>query len=234
MEAETRTFDYKIFFKSSEYQFDYSVTISNDNYQHPPPVKEKPEWCALEYKKCPNCTLSGIWHTECPLALRLIPFVELPSCNSYDEVHAEVEFDGMKVTLDTSAQEAFSSLLGLVMATSGCPHTEFFKPMAWYHRPFSSPDEAMYRACTTYLFSHFVHQGDSQQDLSFDFLKVVYQNIHTINVHIASRIKNYLETDSAINAIVLLDLITKDLPIAIDEDLEEIKNMFSSHQQIYK
>jgi len=149
-------------------------------------------------------------------------------------VHAEVEFDGMKTTYDTSAQEAFSSLLGLVMATSGCPHTEFFKPMAWYHRPFSTPDETMYRACTTYLFSHFVHQDKSQQTLSFDFLKVVYQNIHTINVHIASRIQNYLETDSAINAIVLLDLITKDLPIAIDEDLDELKKMFSGHQRIYK
>ena len=98
--------------------------------------------------------------------------------------------------------------------------------MSISYRSFKSP--------TTLLSLFFFHQGGSQQTLSFDFLKVVYQNIHTINVHIASRIKNYLETDSAINAIVLLDLITKDLPIAIDEDLDELKKMFSSHQQIYK
>jgi len=234
MTGETKTFDYKIFFKSSEYQFDYSITLSDEDYQHEAPAGEPPEWCALEYKKCPNCTLSGIWHTQCPLAVRLVPFVQLPSCNSYDEVLAEVELDGMTITYETSAQEAFSSLLGLVMATSGCPHTEFFKPMAWFHRPFSSPDETMYRAFTTYILSHFLHDNNRQAELSFDVLKMVYHNIHTINVHTASRIKNYLETDSAINAIVLLDLITKDLPIAIDEDLEELKKLFSGHKLIYK
>lgn len=233
MDIEEKTFHYNIFFKSSEFEFDYSVRITDENFEHDPPVGDVPEWCELEFKKCPNCTLSSIWHSHCPLAVRLIPFVKLPKCNSYDEVHAEVEFDDKKITYDTSAQEAFSSLLGLVMATSGCPHTSFFKPMAWYHRPFSSPEETMFRACTTYLFSYFIHKLEQQEEVSFDALKVVYHNIHTINVNIAARIQNYLKTDSAINAIVLLDLITNDLPIAIDEDLSELKRLFLSHKTIF-
>jgi hypothetical protein len=147
-----------------------------------------------------------------------------------------VEYEDKLISYDTSAQEAFSSLLGLIFATSGCPHTLFFKPMAWYHRPFSSGDETLFRACSTYLFSWFIHHRDQSdpKKISFETLKSVYQQIHTINVHIAARVQNFLKTDSAINAIVLLDLITKDLPIALDEDLTEMKHLFESHRPLFE
>ncbi|MAR92489.1 MAG: hypothetical protein SV765_07745 [Pseudomonadota bacterium] len=234
MSIEHKSIRYQIFFKSRDYEFDQSVDLDDETYEHAAPAEEIPEWCNLEYKKCPNCTLSPIWHPHCPLAVRLIPFVKLPACNSYDEVRAEVTMQNKTVIAETSAQEAFSSLLGLVMATSGCPHTRFFKPMAWYHQPFSTPEETMYRACTTYLFSNFIHKGKNKnKDFDFEALKRIYQNIHQINVHIAARIKNYSETDSALNAIVLLDLITNDLPIAVDEDLSELKKLFYSHRNLF-
>lgn len=233
MSHEEKTIRYQIFFRESEFMFDHTVAVQDDKFEHEPPQSEIPDWCRLEYKQCPNCTLSPIWHKTCPLAVRLIPFVNLPECNSYDEVEAKVTMENKTVLAETSAQEAFSSLLGLVMATSGCPHTSFFKPMAWYHQPFSTPDETMYRVCTTYLFSNFLHKKGRQMMVSFDMLKVIYKNIHTINVHIASRIHSYSKTDSAVNAIVLLDLITKDLPIAVDEDLNELKKLFDSHKNLF-
>lgn len=232
MSTEEKTIHYQIFFKSSDYVFEQSVVLDDENYEHAAPEQEAPEWCDLEYKKCPNCTLDPIWHKQCPLAIRLIPFVNLPSIKSYDEVKAEVEMDMKTVIAETSAQEAFSSLLGLVMATSGCPHTAFFKPMAWFHQPFSTPEETMYRACTAYLTSSVLRNKVGKDGASFDELKTIYKNIHMINVHIASRIKNYSETDSALNAIVLLDLITKDLPLAVDEDLSDLKELFKSHANL--
>ncbi len=233
MASEEKSFHYKIFFKQRDFVFDYQVTIDDDRYEHDAPVTEVPDWCELEFKKCPNCPLSSIWHQYCPLAVRLVPFVQLPKCASYDEVSAEVHFDDKTIHYETSAQEAFSSLLGLVIATSGCPHTTFFKPMAWFHRPFSSPDETIFRACSTYLMSYFIHNNGINEEFSFQVLKDIYQNIHTINVNIAARVQNYLKTDSAINAIVLLDLITNDLPIAIDEDLSEMKRLFESHKTLF-
>lgn len=232
MSTEKKSIRYQIFFKSQDYVFDQTIELNDDTYEHAAPEEDIPEWCRLEFKKCPNCTLNNIWHEYCPLAVRLIPFVKLPACNSYDDVRAEVTMDNKSVIAETSAQEAFSSLLGLVMATSGCPHTRFFKPMAWYHNPFSTPEETMYRACTTYLFSNFLHNRNSKS-LNFEALKKIYHNIHQINVHIASRIKNYSDTDSALNAIVLLDLITNDLPIAVDEDLTELKQLFESHKNLF-
>ncbi|HCB38382.1 MAG TPA: hypothetical protein DEP79_01750, partial [Gammaproteobacteria bacterium] len=216
MSTEEKSIRYEIFFKTQDYVFDQTIELNDESYEHAAPDEAIPEWCKLEFKKCPNCTLSNIWHEYCPLAVRLIPFVKLPACNSYDEVRAEVTMNNKTVIAETSAQEAFSSVLGLVMATSGCPHTSFFKPMAWYHQPFSTPEETMYRVCTAYLFSHFIHKR-AGKELNFEALKVIYQNIHQINVNIAARIKNYSDTDSALNAIVLLDLITNDLPIAVDE-----------------
>lgn len=233
MSHEEKTIRYQIFFRESGILFDQTVKLDDEKFEHAPPAGEYPDWCRLEYKQCPNCTLSTIWHKYCPLALRLIPFVNLPECNSYDDVRAEITMENKTVLAETSAQEAFSSLLGLVMATSGCPHTNFFKPMAWYHQPFSTPDETMYRVCTTYLFSNFLHKKGKQMTLSFDMLKLIYKNIHIINVHIASRIHSYSKTDSAVNAIVLLDLITNDLPIAVDENLTELKRLFDSHKNLF-
>lgn len=233
MSTEEKTIQYQIFFKSSDYTFEQTVVLDDDKYEHSAEEEDAPEWCNLQYKQCPNCTLNPIWHKQCPLAVRLIPFVNLPSIKSYDEVRAEVEMDSKTVTTETSAQEAFSSLLGLVMATSGCPHTAFFKPMAWFHQPFSTPEETMYRACTTYLSSYVLRGKFKKQEASFEDLKIIYKNIHMINVHIASRIHNYSQTDSALNAIVLLDLITKDLPIAVDEDLSDLKQLFKSHSTLF-
>lgn len=233
MSTERKSIRYQIFFKQSDYVYDQTIELDDEEYEHPAPEGEIPQWCELEFKKCPNCTLNGIWHKHCPLAVRLIPFVKLPALKSYDEVTAEVELENKTITCDTTAQEAFSSLLGLVMATSGCPHTRFFKPMAWYHQPFCTPEETMYRACTTYLFSYAMHKRTDAAVMKFDDLKMIYKNIHMINVHIASRIKNYSDTDSAINAIVLLDLITKDLPIAVDEDLSELKQLFNTHKNLF-
>ncbi|MEE2730527.1 MAG: hypothetical protein VYA55_06860 [Pseudomonadota bacterium] len=232
MSTEEKSVRYQIFFKTQDYVFDQTIHLNDETYEHPAPDEEIPEWCNLEFKKCPNCTLSSIWHEHCPLAVRLIPFVKLPACNSYDEVRAEVTLNHKTIIAETSAQEAFSSVLGLVMATSGCPHTSFFKPMAWYHQPFSTPEETMYRVCTAYLFSHYIHRRDGKK-LDFSALKVIYHNIHQINVQIAARIKNYSDTDSALNAIVLLDLITNDLPIAVDEDLDELKRLFESHKSLF-
>ncbi len=234
MSAEEKNISYRIFFKSSDYVFEQSITLDDEKFEHPADEQDAPEWCNLEFKKCPNCTLDPIWHKQCPLAVRLIPFVNLPAIKSYDEVKAEVEMDSKSITCETSAQEAFSSLLGLVMATSGCPHTSFFKPMAWFHQPFSTPEETMYRACTAYLSSCVLRGEISNEGVSFENLKLIYKNIHEINVHIASRIQNYSNTDSALNAIVLLDLITNDMPIAVDEDLTELKELFKTHSSLFQ
>ena len=190
-------------------------------------VPDPPDWCRLDYKKCHNCPLNAKENPYCPLALRLIPFVEMESCVSYDHVLCRVTIEGKTIEKQTTAQEAFSSLIGLVMATSGCPHTKFFKPMAWFHQPFASEYETIMRACSNFLLTKYFadeHKAD-KADL-FTELERIYEEIHQINIQVSKRIQRDSQGDSTLNAIVLLDIFTADLAHALEEDLAGLQRIF--------
>ncbi|MFH1998424.1 MAG: hypothetical protein ABIK28_02035, partial [Planctomycetota bacterium] len=170
-----------------------------------------PAWVKLEYHQCPHCPLSAKTEANCPLAIRLSGMVEvLDQVVSYDEVHVEVTTDERFVSLDTSAQKGISSLMGLMMATSGCPHTAFFKPMARFHLPFAQQEETLYRATSMYLLAQYFVKNEGQEpDLELNGLTRIYERIETLNVAIANRLRHANETDSAVNAVVILDMYAK-------------------------
>ena len=70
---------------------------------------------------------------------------------SYDKVRVTVESEERAVIATLSAQQALASLMGLIMASSGCPRTAVFRPMARFHLPFSSESETAYRVAAMYL-----------------------------------------------------------------------------------
>ncbi|MBL4865928.1 MAG: hypothetical protein JKY67_06095, partial [Pseudomonadales bacterium] len=131
------------------------------------------------------------------------------------------------ISTDTTLQQAISSMAGLLIATSGCPITSFFKPMAWYHHPFSTQEETIFRATSAYLLKqYFLEKSNQPFNHSLEGLSKIYDEVHKVNRSIARRISLTFESDSAANAIVLLDLFTTMLPIAIEDSLEEIKHIF--------
>ena len=65
---------------------------------------------------------------------------------SFDTVGVTVTQAERTVYAETSAQQAMSSVLGLIMATSGCPWTDHLRPMARFHLPFASEAETVYRS----------------------------------------------------------------------------------------
>jgi hypothetical protein len=132
------------------------------------------------------------------------------------------------ITQETTVQRGMSSLMGLVMATSGCPHMAFFKPMARFHLPFASAEETVYRATSMYLLAqYFLHKEGHPTDLDLTGLREIYNNIEIVNVAVAKRLRTATEADSAINAIILLDIYTKAIPVVIEESLEEIRYLFA-------
>ncbi len=54
---------------------------------------------------------------------------------------------------ETTAQQAMSSVLGLIMATAGCPWTDRLRPMARFHLPFASEAETVYRSVCMFLLA---------------------------------------------------------------------------------
>lgn len=224
---ESKEIKYEITFDKTGDTFTHSVSLPLRSLENFVVVEDPPDWCDLEYKKCVNCPLDPEEHPHCPLALRLIPFVEMTSCVSFDQVSCQVTMDDKTIRKHTTAQEAFSSLIGLVMATSGCPHTEFFKPMAWFHQPFSSEYETIMRACSNYLLTrYFKNQPQDQGEDLFTDLESIYEEIHQINIQVSKRIQRDSMGDSTLNAIVLLDIFTADLAHALEEDLAALKQIF--------
>jgi hypothetical protein len=187
-----------------------------------------PLWTELGFHQCPNCPLETESQRYCPLALSILGIVEhFDHVLSYDIIHLEVLTEGRHISQRTSAQQGLSSLMGLLIATSGCPHTEYFKPMARFHLPLASRDETVYRAVSTYLLAqYFIQKEGVEADFQLEGLKKIYDNIQLVNYSVARRLRAASEADSPVNAIVILDTYAKAVPFLIDDSLDCIRYLF--------
>ena len=190
---------------------------------------ERPEWTRLEFQQCENCPLRPEQAPYCPLASNLVNIVEpLDKVVSYDQIHMEVRTEERLISQETTAQQALSSLMGLVMAVSGCPNTEFLRPMARFHLPLSNESETTYRSTSMYLLAqYFLARAGREPDLELTGLKALYAQLHLVNKGVVSRLRGASKTESALNAVVLLDQFTILLPDAIEESLDEIRHLFA-------
>lgn len=190
-----------------------------------------PAWAELAFEQCPHCPLSPQQHPHCPVAVGLADIAHrFDQLVSFDEIDLEVITEERQVTQHTTAQRAISSLLGLSIATSGCPHTAYFKPMARFHLPLASEENTIYRAAGMYLLAQFfLKKEGSASDPGLLGLRKIYENLHQVNLCIAKRLKSATVTDSSVNAIVLLDSFTNTLPYVIEDHLDEIAYLFSAY-----
>jgi len=192
-----------------------------------------PEWPRLEFHQCTHCPFTRSTGSHCLVAVSLIPVIgRFQNVVSHNEIELTVTTDERKVFQRTTAQKGISSLIGLLFATSGCPHTAYFKPMARYHLPLSSEEETYYRATGMYLLAQYMrHKKGLAIDLELEGLKTIYRNLHKVNTMIAQRIRSATNGDCSVNAVVLLDMISNLMPFILDENLVKIKHLFSSYLQ---
>ena len=193
--------------------------------------RQLPDWTELEFQQCSHCPLSTQIHPHCPLAVRLVEVIQqFNDLMSYDGLSLKVITERRIISKETTVQDALSALMGLIIPTSGCPHTEYFRPMARFHLPLADTDETIYRATSMYLLAqYFRKKSGLEAELNFDGLKTIYQNMQTLNAAIAERLRAGSETDSSVNALILLDMFTLALPVAVEESLEELEYLFSKY-----
>ena len=191
--------------------------------------KAFPSWTNLDFHQCPHCPLVIDTHPHCPLAANLVNIVEpFDRLLSYERIHVDVVTESRLISRDTAAEEGISSLMGLVIPTSGCPKTAFFKPMARFHLPFASQEETIFRVASTYLLGQFFRRKEGQDaDLELKGLRKIYEDVQVVNASVAARLQSATEKDSTLNAIVLLDMYAKILSHAIEQSLEEIRYLFA-------
>jgi hypothetical protein len=228
----------------SSWVFLYKLSFADDNHlEFPihidkvrnsfisPSLGPAPAWAALDYQQCGNCPLSIGDTPLCPVAANLVPLIDLcGSMKSYQTVRLEVLTPERTISGDTSVQRVISSILGLIIATSACPHTEYFKPMARFHLPLASDEETIYRTTSMFLLAqYFLHKDGKSFSMELDQLTQIYKELQVINRALARRLKAAISEDAAINGIILLDLLTQSVAWSIEEGLEGIRYLFKRY-----
>jgi hypothetical protein len=190
-----------------------------------------PRWTELTYEQCDHCPLRREQTSFCPVAVNLVPLIGLSAeIASYQKISVKVITGQRTVSAVTTAQRVLGSMLGLIMATSPCPHLAYLKPMARFHLPLADPVETVYRAITMYLLAQFF-KNEQGHGYNFDFsgLQQIYRNLQIINKHQANRIRAAMNQDAAVNGIILLDVFSREVFWSIEEGLGEMRNWFSAY-----
>lgn len=191
-----------------------------------------PQWAQLDFFKCSNCTLDEQCNQFCPIAVNLAALIKhFANLVSYEEVDVLIETTERSYIKRTAVQKSVSSLIGIIMVTSGCPVMETLKPMVRFHLPFATAEETMFRVISMYLFAqYFLNKRGRNPDWELRNLTGIYNDIRIVNKCFCKRLTNINIKDSSINALVILDNFAKLVTFSINEDmLDEIEQLFSAY-----
>lgn len=195
------------------------------------PAKELPDWTRLEYEQCSHCPLAPAEHPHCPVAVSLAqPAKAFDGIISHTPARITVKTPERSMGRKATVQEGLSGMMGLLMSTSGCPHTRFFRPMARFHLPFATTEETLYRVSTMYLFGQLMRsQQGLPADWSLEGLKPIYENLRILNSAMAKRLAGAGDNEGALNAVVILDQFAATFAYSLDDPLTLFAGLFESY-----
>ena len=190
-----------------------------------------PPWTRLDFHQCPHCPLQPSRHPHCPLAVNLVEMLTASQrLISHDRIHVDVTVGERMISQETTAQRGISSLMGLLIATSGCPWTRFFKPMARFHLPLATVNETVFRAVGSYLLAqYFLKRRGKHFDIDLGGLRNVYDSVHELNIAMTKRLRGIAVGDANVNALIILDLFAQQLPFSIEDELANIEPLFAPY-----
>jgi hypothetical protein len=199
-----------------------------------PERTELPAWTELSCCRCPNCPLDAAAHTRCPSAVALIDVVDFCKDRiSHEKVHAAVETSNRSFAQTTSLHRALSSLIGIFMATGGCPVMERLKPMARFHLPFADEDETMFRAMSAYLLGqYFIMKKGGSPDWNMENLVGMYDEIKAVNRSFCDRLRTISTKDSNVNAVIGLDCFADVVIFSISQRfMEQLDELYQAYMK---
>jgi hypothetical protein len=193
--------------------------------QRPARTGELPTWTRLETDQCPHCPLPATADARCPAAADLVPVVErFSALASIERTDVRVVTEQYEARKNTDSQTALAALMGLILATSGCPILGRMRPLAQMHLPFATPTETVYRMASMHLFGNFLNGEHS----GLQGLETYFQDLDKLNYAFAARLKRALRSDAGINALVMLHSRAMLASLSIQEELETIRGWFRS------
>jgi hypothetical protein len=123
-------------------------------------------------------------------------------------------------------------MVGIIMATGGCPSMEPLRPMVRFHLPFASMEETAFRMVSMYLLGqYFRGKKGLEPDWSLEGLQEIYDKVRSVNKAFAERIRSVSLNDAGVNAIVMLDSFAEAVPFAIRTKMKDFEKFFASYTE---
>ncbi len=194
-------------------------------------VESPPEWAKLEFEQCPNCPLDPETHEYCPIAVNMSgALMVFNDYLSYEMVSVTIETAERRYQKKVALQDAISSLIGIIMATSGCPVMDHLRPMVRTHLPFASRTESVYRVISMYLMAqYFRKERGMEPDWDLKNLVKLYDEIGKVNHAFSNRMFAQYEKDANINALVILKYVAELLTGTLQNNsLDDMESYFST------
>lgn len=181
-----------------------------------------PEWARLEHRQCACCPLKASDCEYCPVATRLHGLLEaFSNDDSTDRVQVTVETSGRSYSNECDLQVGINSLMGLMMATSGCPVLKELGSMASFHIPFCSTRETLHRTVGSYLTKqYFVQLEGGEPDWELKHLKELYEVLGGLNQDFSRRIQDSSRSDAVSNAAIMFFATSVVVASSLEQQLQ--------------
>lgn len=193
---------------------------------------QAPHWTPLSHCQCTHCPLQPEAQPHCPIALNLAPVIEVfEDCLSHERVQIEIETEARTYTKTADLQTGISSLMGLIMVTSGCPVMDRLRPMVATHLPFASVEETLFRSVSTYLLAQFL-RGRRGLDADWELKKFasVYDDVAELNSCFKKRLESIVMKDASLNALTQLDCFGVFSALGLEDGgLDELEPIFDAY-----
>lgn len=216
-------------FELSGKRLSFDIDTSIEGKTQPDSDETLPEWTRLDYHQCDCCPLRTEDCSHCPAAVRTHEFLtHFKDDLSVEEVRLTVETHRRTYSQACDMQTGINSMLGLLMATSGCPVVGKLRSMASFHLPYSSFVETIYRTLGAYLIKqYFIQQEGGDPDWTLQGLRKFYEDLEGLNRDYTERIRAITTNDAIANALIIFFSTSIVVESALEDELLEYKDFFT-------
>lgn len=216
---------YKFIFRDKVTE-SFTVQLDPETFEFQPQERDLlPDWSKLGFHQCDHCPLAESKTPACPVARNLSSVVTtFKNYLSTDQVRVEVQTRERSYSKEVSLQSGLFSLFGLVMATSGCPHLGFLRPIARHHLPFASVDESVSRVVSSYLLGEFfVGREGGNPDWELKKLAAMFDAVTLVNQGIIKRIRGLAAGgDANVNSVFILESLAQLLQVELETNMSRL------------
>lgn len=196
---------------------------------------ELPDWTKLGSCKCDICPLKEDESPHCPAAVNLIDVIEFfKNQISTREVDMTIDVPARSYKKErVPISQGVSGIVGVIMASSGCPVVGRLKPMVGTHMPFATLKETTFRTLSMYLLGQYFRAARGEApDWELKELVALFEDIRKVNRSFCRRLHLVCGEDANLNAVVRLDCFTDSASFLIQKKgLDEIEATFDSFFQ---